>query len=211
MSHTCHISHCEIQSHRILPIWKAIPLKNSNLQNFQTILQQILWRNKHISHTVVVFTSFLHEKKKKTLDYIRGAPKWCLRKSHSLVKYPLKVCLISQILVHSLWHVWWVLIRTILPRNFKWYPQQLCRNKKNYPRIIIKYSWTSSLMWPWDCVQFCSVAVNSAVDLTHYVGRQYFLDTPIWTLWRATLYFGLMLIAKEKISLHICAVCCLLT
>ena len=32
-------------------------------QNFQTILQQILWRNKHKSQTVVVFTSFLDEEK----------------------------------------------------------------------------------------------------------------------------------------------------
>ena len=32
--HTCHISHCEIKSHRIWPIWKAIPIKNSNLTQF---------------------------------------------------------------------------------------------------------------------------------------------------------------------------------
>ena len=32
--HTCHISHCEIKSHRIWPIWKAIPIKNSNLTEF---------------------------------------------------------------------------------------------------------------------------------------------------------------------------------
>ena len=32
--HTCHISHCEIRSHRIWPIWKAIPIKNSNLTEF---------------------------------------------------------------------------------------------------------------------------------------------------------------------------------
>ena len=25
--HTCHISHCEIKSHIIWPIWKAIPIK----------------------------------------------------------------------------------------------------------------------------------------------------------------------------------------
>ena len=62
--HTCHISHCEIKSHRIWPIWKAITIKNSNLTEFQTILQQILWRNKHKSHTVVVFTSFSHEKRR---------------------------------------------------------------------------------------------------------------------------------------------------
>ena len=32
--HTCHISHCEIKSHIIWPIWKAIPIKNSNLTEF---------------------------------------------------------------------------------------------------------------------------------------------------------------------------------
>ena len=32
-------------------------------QNLQIILQQILWRNKHKSNNIVVFTSFLHEKK----------------------------------------------------------------------------------------------------------------------------------------------------
>ena len=34
LHHTCHISHCEIKSHRIWPIWKAIPIKNSNLTEF---------------------------------------------------------------------------------------------------------------------------------------------------------------------------------
>ena len=32
-------------------------------QNLQTILQQILWRNKYKSNTIVVITRFLHEKK----------------------------------------------------------------------------------------------------------------------------------------------------
>ena len=32
--HTCYISHCKIKSHRIWPIWKAIPIKNSNLTEF---------------------------------------------------------------------------------------------------------------------------------------------------------------------------------
>ena len=90
-------------------------------------------KNKHKSQTVVVFTSSLHELQDfrlnwgcskvmfrkislknlpyltdfsqapymnyKTLDSIGGVPKRCLGKS------PLKICLISQILVHSLWHV----------------------------------------------------------------------------------------------------------
>ena len=66
-------------------------------QNFQTILQQILWRNKHKSHPVVVFTSFLHEKK-KTLDYF-GSSKVIVKKiPQNFVKSPLKFCLISQLM-----------------------------------------------------------------------------------------------------------------
>ena len=88
---------------RIWPIWKAIPLKFKP-QNLRTILQQISWRNKHKSHTVVVFTSFLHEK--MTLDNSGGAPKVMFKKiSQKFVKSPLKCCLISQVQVHSLWHV----------------------------------------------------------------------------------------------------------
>ena len=82
------------------------PPKIQISQNFQAILQQILWRNKCKTHYVVVFTSFLHEKKKKkkkkTLDCIGGAPVMFKKISHNLVKSPLKFCLISQILVHSL-------------------------------------------------------------------------------------------------------------
>ena len=47
-THTCHtshyeikhyeIKHYEIKSHRIWPIWKAIPIKIQISQNFQTIL-----------------------------------------------------------------------------------------------------------------------------------------------------------------------------
>ena len=88
----CHISHCEIKSHRIWPIWKAIPMKNSNLCGF---------------------VSFLHEKKKKkkkkerkTRLYWESSIIVMFKKiSQNFVKSPLKVCLISKILVHSLWHV----------------------------------------------------------------------------------------------------------
>ena len=106
---TCHTSCCEIKSHRIWPIWKAIPIKIQISQNFQTILQQILWRNKHKTHTVVVFTTFLHEKKKKKKKFFRlywRSSKVMFKKiSQNFVKSPLKFCLISQILVHSWWNV----------------------------------------------------------------------------------------------------------
>ena len=95
--HTCHISHCELKSHRIWPIWTAIPIKNSNLTEFSDhFTTDFLWRNKHESHTTLVFTSFLHEKK----DYW-GSSKVIFKKiSQNFVKSPLKFCLISQILVH---------------------------------------------------------------------------------------------------------------
>ena len=32
--HTCHISLCEIKSHRIWPIWKPVPIRLSNLTDF---------------------------------------------------------------------------------------------------------------------------------------------------------------------------------
>ena len=93
-------SHCEIKSHRIWLIWKAIPIKIFKIsQNFQTILQQILWRNKHKSHTVIVFTSFLH---KKVFRPYWGSSKVMFKKItqnffKSPLKSPLQFCLVSQI------------------------------------------------------------------------------------------------------------------
>ena len=58
--HTCHISHCEIKSHRIWPIWKPIPIRLSNLTEFSDHLTTHLWRNKQKSHFVVFITCFLH-------------------------------------------------------------------------------------------------------------------------------------------------------
>ena len=40
--HTCHISHCEIKSHRIWPIWKPVPIRFSNLTELSDQLQHIL-------------------------------------------------------------------------------------------------------------------------------------------------------------------------
>ena len=78
--------------------------KNSNLTEFRPFSQQILWRNKHKSHIVVVFTSFMHET--KDFRVYLGSSKVKLKKiSQNFVKSPLKFSLISQILVHSIWHV----------------------------------------------------------------------------------------------------------
>ena len=61
-----NLAHMEANSHKIFQI----------SQNFQTILQYILWRNKYKSHFVVFITSFLHLN--KGFDYFGGAPKWFL-------------------------------------------------------------------------------------------------------------------------------------
>ena len=45
-----NLAHLEVNSYKILQI----------SQNFQTILQHSLWRNKHTSHFVVFNTSFIH-------------------------------------------------------------------------------------------------------------------------------------------------------
>ena len=101
--HTCPISYCEIKSHRIWPIWKAIPIKNSNLTEFSDHFKTDFMKK---SHTVVVFTSFLHGKKKKDFRLYWGSSKVMFKKiSQNFVQSSLKFCLISQILVHSLWHV----------------------------------------------------------------------------------------------------------
>ena len=100
--HTCHILHCDIylahleaNSHNIFQI----------SQNFQNILQDILWRNKHKSHFVVFITSFLHLN--KGFWQFWGTSKVIFVKNlQNFIKSHLKICHISQISLHSLWHVW---------------------------------------------------------------------------------------------------------
>ena len=89
-----NLAHLEANFHKII-----------QSQNFQTILQHILWRNKHKSHLVVFITSFLHLNKGFWLLW--GSFKVIFVKiSQNFIKSHLKFCLISQISVHSLWHVW---------------------------------------------------------------------------------------------------------
>ena len=58
----------------------------------------------------MVFTSFLHEKK-KDFRLHWGSPKVMFKKiSQNFVKSSLTFCLISQTLAHSLWHVWMYLM-----------------------------------------------------------------------------------------------------
>ena len=98
-----------------LTLWNEISQNLTNLaanshkifqisQNFQTILQHILWRNKHKSHFVVFITSFLRINKGFWLLW--GSSKVIFVKiSQNFIKSPLKICLISQTSIQSLWHV----------------------------------------------------------------------------------------------------------
>ena len=89
-----NLTHLEANSHQIFQI----------LQNFQAILQHIFLRSKHKSHTVVLITSFLHLNEGFCL--IWGSSRLIFVKiSQNFIKSDLKICLISQISVHSLWHV----------------------------------------------------------------------------------------------------------
>ena len=91
-----NLAHLEASSHKIFQI----------SQNFQIILQNILWRNKHTSLFVVFTTSFLHLDKGFWLFWGSwGSSKLIFVKiSQNIIKSPLKICHISQISLHSLWH-----------------------------------------------------------------------------------------------------------
>ena len=95
-SRTCHISyseisHCEIKSHRIFHKEGSSHKKIQFSLIFQTILQQILWRNKHKSRTALVFTNFLHAKK-DFRPYVGSSKVISKRISQNIVKFPLTYC-----------------------------------------------------------------------------------------------------------------------
>ena len=79
-------------------------------ENFQTILKHISWRTQHTSHFFVFITSFIHSN--KGFWRFWGSFKVIFVKiAQNVSKSPLRICLISQISVHSLWHVWSLLSR----------------------------------------------------------------------------------------------------
>ena len=106
--HTSHISHCEIKSHRIWPIWKAIPIKKLKPHRIFRPFHIGFYEEININHTLYGFHKLLTWKKKYfRLHVYWGSSKVMFKKiSQNFVKSPLKFSLISQILVHSLWHVW---------------------------------------------------------------------------------------------------------
>ena len=80
-----NLAHLEASSHKIFQI----------SQNFQTILQHILWRNKHKLHFVVFIKSFLHLKKGFWLFW--GSSRVTFVKiTQNFIKSHLKICLISD-------------------------------------------------------------------------------------------------------------------
>ena len=71
--HAGHVSHCQIKSHRNWPIWKAIPIKNKS-HRILTPFHKRFYEEININHTLFWFSQ-ASMKKKKTSDYIGGAPK----------------------------------------------------------------------------------------------------------------------------------------
>ena len=86
-----NLAQLEAKSHKIFQI----------SQNFQTILQHILWKNKHKLHIVVFMTSLLHLNKGFWL-FLKSSKVIFVKVSQNFINSPLKICLISQISVHSL-------------------------------------------------------------------------------------------------------------
>ena len=87
--HTCHISHCEIKSHRIWPIWKAIPIRFFKSHRIFRPSYILFYEEININRTFFVFiTSFLHLN--KGFWPFWGAPKWFLWKSHIIYHISLK-------------------------------------------------------------------------------------------------------------------------
>ena len=86
-----------------LTLWDKISqnlayLEGNSHEKFKS--HRILWSKRHTSHTVVVFTSFLHEKERRQtiLEQVQVMFK---KISQNFVKSPLKFCLFLQILVHA--------------------------------------------------------------------------------------------------------------
>ena len=83
---------------------------------FRPSYNTFLWRNRHTSHFVVVITNFMHNNKGFWL--FRESFKVIFVKiSQNFIKSHLNICLISQIAVHSLWHVWMNCIKKVCTVN----------------------------------------------------------------------------------------------
>ena len=118
--HTCHISHCEIKSHRIQPIWKLIPRRIFKSHRISRSIYKRFYEKVNINHTIVSIRSLLKLNKgfKIPLGSLKAnfvqVPLNCI-KSH------LKFSLISQISVYNLWHACkcscYASKQNILPKN----------------------------------------------------------------------------------------------
>ena len=82
-------SHKEFKSHRIFR-----PFYNR------------FYEELNINHTLLWFSQASYMKEKKTRLYLGSLEVMFKKISQNFVKSPLKFCVISQILVHSLLHVW---------------------------------------------------------------------------------------------------------
>ena len=106
VGHTCHTSHCEIKSHRILAPLEGNSHKKFKSHRIFSPFYNRFYEEININHSLLWLSQASYMKKKDFRLYW-GSSKVMFKKiSQNFVKSPLKFCLISQILVHSLWHVW---------------------------------------------------------------------------------------------------------
>ena len=114
--HICHILHYEIKSSSVWPIWKPIPIRFfKSQQNFQTMLQDILWRNKHKSHFVVFITSFLHLNKGFWL-FLGSFKVIFVKIAHNFIKSPFDLSNGFQATAYGMYEV-----KVVLSYNFWWH------------------------------------------------------------------------------------------
>ena len=99
-----NLAHLEANFHKIF-----------KSQNFQTILQHILWRNEHKSHFVVFITSFLHINTGFWL-LLESSKVIFVKISQNFIKSHIKFCLISQFQST----VYGMYVHSDLPCNIHW-------------------------------------------------------------------------------------------
>ena len=98
--HTCHISHWDIISQNLAHLEGSSHEKFKSRRIFRSFHNRFYEKNKHKSHTVVVFHKLF------TCQGVLGESKVMSKKfSQNFVKSPLRFSLTSQILIHILWHV----------------------------------------------------------------------------------------------------------
>ena len=116
--HTCHISQCEIKSDKISQNFAHLEANSHKKFKSHRIFRPsytTFYEEMNINHTLLYLSQASYILI-KAFNYSGGAPVIFVKISQNFIKSPLKICLISQISVRSLRHVWNTEIRTSLIR-----------------------------------------------------------------------------------------------